>query len=86
MPPEVSNLMFVAHIKLKAGRAGVKSLVTEDGKIVIRLFEGLQLDRQKTLQLPEMGIAMGRTQLSIEYKRYGKDWDKALERIIDTIK
>ena len=86
MPPEVSNLMFVAHIKLKAGRAGVKSLVTEDGEIVMRLFEGLQLDRQKTLQLPEMGIAMGRTQLSIEYKRYGKDWDKALERIIDTIK
>jgi transcription-repair coupling factor (superfamily II helicase) len=86
MPLEVSNLMFVVNIRLKAGRAGVKSIVTEDGKLVVRLFEGLQLDRQKTLLLPKTGITMGRTQLNIEYRRFGKDWDKMLERIIDTIK
>jgi hypothetical protein len=78
--------MFAVNIRLKAGRAGVKSIVNEDGKLVMRLFEGLQLDRQKTLLLPKTGITMGRTQLNIEYKRFGKDWGKALERIIDIIK
>ncbi len=85
-PVEVNNLMFVVNIRLKAGRAGVRSIITEDGKIVLRLFEGLQLDRQKTAQLPKAGITMGRNQLNIEYKRFGKDWDKMLERILDTIK
>jgi hypothetical protein len=36
--------------------------------------------------LPKAGITMGRNQLNIEYKRFGKDWDKMLERILDTIK
>ncbi|MDD4923503.1 MAG: transcription-repair coupling factor [Dehalococcoidales bacterium] len=86
LPPEVKNLLFVVHIRLKAGRAGVKSIVAEDGKIVIRLLEGLQLERHKTALLPKTGITMGRTQLNIDYKRFGKDWGKALEQVLDIIK
>jgi hypothetical protein len=76
----------VVHIRLKASRAGVKSIVTEEGKVVIRLFEGLQLERQKTAVLPKTGITMGRTQLNIEYKRFGNDWTRALEKVLDIIK
>jgi transcription-repair coupling factor (superfamily II helicase) len=86
LPPEVKNLLFVVHIRLKASRAGVKSIVTEEGKVVIRLFEGLQLERQKTAVLPKTGITMGRTQLNIEYKRFGNDWTRALEKVLDIIK
>ncbi len=86
LPQEVKNLLFVVYIRLKAGMAGVKSIVTEDGNIVIRLSEGLQLDRQKTARLPKSGITLGRTQLNIEYTKFGKDWGKALEKVLDIIK
>jgi transcription-repair coupling factor (superfamily II helicase) len=86
LPQEVKNLLFVVYIRLKARQAGVKSIVTENGTIVIRLLEGLQLDRQKTARLPKAGITLGRTQLNIEYKRFGKDWGKALEKVLDIIR
>jgi hypothetical protein len=36
--------------------------------------------------LPKAGITMGRTQLNIEYKKFGKDWIKVLAQVLDTIK
>ena len=86
LPQEVKKLLFVVYIRLKAAMAGVKSIVTENGTIVIRLFDGLQLDRQKTARLPGTGLTMGRTQLNIEYRKFGRDWDKALEKVLDIIK
>jgi transcription-repair coupling factor (superfamily II helicase) len=85
-PLEVKNLLFVVNIRLKAVKAGVRSVATEDSRIVLRLVDGLQLDRQKTAKLPGSGITMGRTQLNIEYKRFGKDWGKKLEQVLDTLK
>ncbi|MFA5628850.1 MAG: transcription-repair coupling factor [Dehalococcoidales bacterium] len=85
LPPEADNLLFGVSIKLKASQAGVKSVVTEDGNIVIRLVEGLQLERQKIALLPKTGITMGRTQLNIEYKRFGEKWTKILEQVLDII-
>ncbi len=86
MPGEVKNLLFVVNIKLKAVKAGVKSVATEDGWIVLRLVDGLQLDRQKTAKLSGNGITLGRTQLNIEYKRFGKDWKRVLEQVLDILK
>ena len=86
LPPEVNNLLFSVNIKIKAGRAGVKSIVSEEERIVVRLVDGLQLEKQKTALLPKAGITMGRTQLNIEYKKLGKDWVKALEQVLDIIK
>jgi transcription-repair coupling factor (superfamily II helicase) len=86
LPAEVNNLLFSVNIKIKAGRAGVKSIVSEDERIVVRLVDGLQLEKQKTEMLPKAGITMGRTQLNIEYKKLGKDWVKSLEQILDIIK
>ena len=86
LPAEVNNLLFSVNIKIKAGRAGVKSIVSEDERIVVRLVDGLQLEKQKTALLPKAGITMGRTQLNIEYKKLGKDWVKSLEQILDIIK
>ncbi len=85
-PEELNNLLYAIAIKLKAVRAGVKSLATEDGMIVLRLMEGLQLDSRKTIKLPRIGISMGRTQLNIDYRRFGKDWKKVLEEILEIIK
>ncbi|MDD4873814.1 MAG: transcription-repair coupling factor, partial [Dehalococcoidales bacterium] len=86
IPQEVSHLLYVISIKLKAVRAGVKSIITDDNQIVIRLVEGIQLDKQKVAALSRNGITLGRTQISIGHKKSGKDWQKVLERVLDIIK
>ncbi|NLT28398.1 MAG: transcription-repair coupling factor, partial [Dehalococcoidales bacterium] len=85
LPSEVNNLLLSVNIKIKAARAGVKSIVSEEERIVVRLVDGLQLEKQKTALLPKAGITMGRTQLNIEYKKFGKDWIKVLAQVLDTI-
>jgi len=85
LPPEVNNLLLSVNIKIKAARAGVKLIVSEEERIVVRLVDGLQLEKQKTALLPKAGITMGRTQLNIEYKKFGKDWIKVLAQVLDTI-
>ena len=63
----------------------LRSIVSEEERIVVRLVDGLQLEKQKTALLPKAGITMGRTQLNIEYKKFGKDWIKVLAQVLDTI-
>jgi transcription-repair coupling factor (superfamily II helicase) len=81
LPPEVKNLLYALRIKLLAIKAGVESITTEDGEIVVRLFEGMQFDKAKIEPLLGEGITMGRGQLSIKYKRV-EGWRGVLEGIL----
>jgi len=45
LPPEVENLLYVVRIKALASRAGIESIATEEGQIILRLFEGMRFDK-----------------------------------------
>jgi transcription-repair coupling factor (superfamily II helicase) len=45
LPPPVQNLLFAVQLRLLARRAGVQSIQTEDGQIVVRLAGGANLPR-----------------------------------------
>jgi transcription-repair coupling factor (superfamily II helicase) len=47
VPPEVENLLYAIRIKIVASRAGIESVTSERGELVIKLFEGMRLDREK---------------------------------------
>ncbi|MGD9118037.1 MAG: transcription-repair coupling factor [Dehalococcoidia bacterium] len=81
LPIEVKNLLYALRIKLLAAKAGVESISTEDGEIIIRLFEGMQLDRQKIEPLLGEGVTAGKRQVSIRYKGI-KGWEKVLESLL----
>jgi len=81
LPPEVKNLLYALRIKLLAAKAGVESITTEDGQIVIRLFEGMQLDREKLEPLLGEGVTVGKRQVSIRYKKV-EGWRGVLEGIL----
>ncbi len=81
LPVEVKNLLYALRIKLLAARAGVESVSTEDGQIIIRLFEGMQLDREKLEPLLGEGVTTGKRQVSIRYKGV-EGWRGVLEGIL----
>ncbi|MBA7588425.1 Transcription-repair-coupling factor [subsurface metagenome] len=81
LPAEVKNLLYALRIKVLAARAGVESVSTEDGQIVLRLFEGMQFDRGKLEPLLGEGVTAGKKQIRVGYERVA-GWEKALEGVV----
>ena len=82
LPEEVQNLLYAVRIKLLAASAGIESVSTEHGQIIIRRFEGLPFDRQKLEPVIRDGIRVGHTQISLNLRRLGKEWKEVVEGVI----
>jgi hypothetical protein len=76
-------------------QAGVQSIATEDGQIVVRLKEGRELPADALRgRLPE-GVRLGRTTLWLEQARLGPapaqggsasgGWPQALQRVMEEL-
>ncbi len=86
LPGEVENLLYAVRIKLMAARAGIESIATEDGQIVVQLLEGMRFDRQKLQPLLRDGIKLGTTQLRLNPKRLGRAWRGVLEEVLEKVR
>ncbi len=82
-PPEVDNLLYAVKIKGLAARAGIESISTDEGCIILRRFHGLPFNA--TNISPKDGVEVGRTQIKIHFKKMGKGWQDALERMIKAV-
>ncbi len=82
LPAEVKNLLYAVRIKILAGKAGIESISTEGGQIVLRLFSGLQFDKQKLEPFSKDGIKVGTSQLRLNPKRLGSEWQEVLEEVV----
>jgi transcription-repair coupling factor (superfamily II helicase) len=81
LPAELQNLLYAVKIKLLATKAGITSVTTEDGQIILRLIEGMRFSpEQHELPLPD-GVRMGVRQLSLSYKG-DKGWKAKLEGVL----
>jgi transcription-repair coupling factor (superfamily II helicase) len=85
LPLEVKNLLYAVKVKALAAKAGIESISTEDGQIILRLFEGLRFDKQKLVPLLKDGVKVGTTQLRLNLKRLGKEWQGVLEEVVGRI-
>ncbi|MGD9115689.1 MAG: transcription-repair coupling factor [Dehalococcoidia bacterium] len=83
-PVEVRNLLYMLKIKLRATKAGVESITTEDGEIIIRFFEGMSYDRAKIELISSEGVTAGKSQIRLNYRRI-KGWEKVLEGLLEKI-
>ncbi len=82
LPAEVENLLYAVKIKILAGRAGIESVSTEHGEIILRLFEGMRFDKHKLEPVLRDGIKVGITQLRLSRRRLGREWKGVLEDIV----
>jgi len=88
LPPEVNNLLYAVRIKALAAKAGIESISTEEGEIILRRFQiilrrfqGIHFDKQQLEPLKD-GIKVGITQLRLNPKRLGKEWKEVLEEVL----
>ncbi|MFC1957363.1 transcription-repair coupling factor [Chloroflexota bacterium] len=92
LPPELENLLYAVRIKTLAAEAGIESIATERGEIILRRFEGMRFDRQK-LELFVNGlephlrdsIKLGTFQLRLHHKRLDNQWRQVLEEVVGNI-
>jgi len=85
LPPEVKNLLYAVKLKTLAAKAGIESISTEHGQIILRLFEGLQFDKQKLRPFLKDGIKVGTSQLRLNPRRLGEEWREALGEVVEKI-
>ncbi len=82
LPPEVRNLLYAVKIRILAARAGIESISTEHGQIILRLFEGMQFTpEQRRLNLPD-GFEIGLSQIRLNLRRMEKEWRHILEEVV----
>jgi len=84
LPAEVQNLLYAVRVKILAAKAGIESITTEDGQIVIRLFAGMQFTPQQQETTFPDGVKMGVRQISLSYKRIS-EWKGVLEGVLRRI-
>ncbi|MBI4187124.1 MAG: transcription-repair coupling factor [Chloroflexi bacterium] len=83
-PPAVVNLLYALKIKVLAAGAGIESVSTEDGHILLKRFDGLHFDRRQLEPLRE-GVKLGVTQLRLNFKRLGGEWQKVLVEVLERV-
>jgi len=85
VPLEVKNLLYTVKIKALAAKAGIESISTEQGQITLRLFDGLQFNRQKLEPILRDGIKLGLTQIRLNTRRLGNEWQQVLDNVLKRI-
>jgi transcription-repair coupling factor (superfamily II helicase) len=85
LPAEVQNLIQVVRIKCLAAKSGVEAISTNGDVVTIRIWPGIQLNRQKLVSYYRYGLKIGVTQLIIHIDKLGKDWLKMVEDIVKAI-
>ena len=83
LPWQVQNLMYVARLKLGAGKAGVDAITREGDTIVLRLQNevgGAKLALQREMG---QGITVGHMQVRMDVSEFPSGWEDAL---VETVK
>ena len=62
---------------------GIESISNLDGEIIIQLFAGMQLNKQKLSHFYRDGIKIGTSQLRMSLRQPGKGLKTMLEEIIE---
>ena len=83
-PPEVANLLYVVNLRAVAARTGIQSISKEGGQIVVRLMEGLKVDRRRLGQSWH-GLKIGTSQLRLDMAHLGGKWRKVLQEVVEAL-
>lgn len=85
LPPPVQNLLFAVQLRLLARRAGVQSIQTEDGQIVVRLQAGAYLPREELRRRAPPEVWVGQTQVRLDRRPLGDRWREVLVGALHTV-
>ena len=81
-PPAARNLLYIVSLRALAKQAGVQSISTEDGTVLVRLPEGEVLPREALEAQAPRGVRVGRTLLTVEL---GNGWRDRLRLALEQL-
>ena len=84
LPIEVRNLLYALRIKILAAKAGIESISTEDGQIILRRFQGMHFDKQKLAPFKD-NVKVSLTQVKLNPKRLSHIWQRVLEEMLTRV-
>jgi hypothetical protein len=79
----VRSLLYVVRLRALAREAGVQSIQTEDGQIVVRMAAGLRLPQERLRQEAPEGTWVGPTSLRLSRGRLRERWREVLLSMVE---
>jgi transcription-repair coupling factor (superfamily II helicase) len=83
VPQPAKNLLYIVRVKALAAQAGIQAVSTERNQIVLKL--GRRVDRASLQRNFGDKLKIGTSQLRLDIKRLGKEWQEALEEVLGNI-
>ena len=82
LPQAAKNLLYAVKIKLLAMEAGVESVASDGGELVLKMARGKRVEKGRDLG---DGVRAGTNQVRISFKRLGDSWQDTLIRTLQTM-
>jgi transcription-repair coupling factor (superfamily II helicase) len=83
LPEPVQTLLYVVRLRALAREAGVQSVQTEDGQIVLRMMHGRRLPQEQLRRRLPDAAWIGPTSVRLSQARLRDGWRDALLRVME---
>jgi transcription-repair coupling factor (superfamily II helicase) len=80
LPIGVKDMLYMVRIKLLGSKAGIESISTEDGQVVLTLGATVEIDRHLLQQAFGSRLKIGTNRLRLDVKGADKEWKDELEQ------
>ncbi len=85
LPRAVRTLLYVVRLRTLAREAGLQSIQTEDGEIVLRMAAGKRLPQEKIRREVPPETWVGPTSVRLSRSRLGERWQEALLALVERL-
>jgi transcription-repair coupling factor (superfamily II helicase) len=85
LPQEVKDLLYMVRIKLLGSKAGIESISSEDGQVVLSLDATAKFDKLSLQRSFGNKLKIGTNQLRLDMRRAGEEWREVLEHILNVM-
>jgi len=82
LPQEIKDLLYMVRIKLLGSKAGIESISSEDGQIVLSLDATAKFDKLSLQRSLGNKLKIGTNQLRLDMRRAGEEWRAVLEQVM----
>jgi transcription-repair coupling factor (superfamily II helicase) len=82
LPQEIKDLLYMVRIKLLGSKAGIESISSEDGQIVLSLDATAKFDKLSLQRSLGNKLKIGTNQLRLDMRRAGEEWRDVLEQVM----
>jgi transcription-repair coupling factor (superfamily II helicase) len=83
LPEPVQTLLYVVRLRALAREAGVQSIQTEEGQVVVRMAGGRRLPQEQLRRRTPEGTWVGPTSLRLSRTRLGDRWRDTLLGVME---